>query len=60
MSDDGEKRRRIIGLVECVIFVRFHFRTNVAVRCLWWLRWMVWYVCPESHAVRLVSSYNVP
>ena len=38
MSDDGEKRRQIIGLVECVVFVRFHFRTNVVGEWLWWLR----------------------
>lgn len=59
MSDDGEKTWQIIGLVECVIFVRFHFRTNVVGRCLWWLRWMVWYVCLESHAVRLSSAYSM-
>lgn len=60
MSENDARERRIIGLVECVISVRFHFRTNVVGRWLWWLRWMVWYVCPESHAVRLSSSYNVP
>ena len=28
MSEKDARERRIIGLVECVVFVRFHFRTK--------------------------------
>lgn len=59
MSDDGEKRRQIIDHVVSVISVSYWFHTNVVGKCRYVLRWMVWYVCPESHAVRLSSAYSM-
>ena len=59
MSDDGEKTWQIIGLVECVISATYWFHTNVVGKCRYVLRWMAWYVCPESDMARLSGAYSM-
>ena len=56
VSDDGEKRRQIIDKVVSVISATYWFHTKDVGECLWWLRWMVWYVCTESDMARLSSA----
>ena len=59
MSDDDEKRRQIIDKVVSVISATYWFHTKEEGRWLWWLRWMVWYVCPESDMARLSGAYSM-
>ena len=56
MSEKDARGRQIIDKVVSVISATYWFHTNVVGEWLWWLRWMVWYVCPESDMARLSSS----